>query len=120
MRLTNDHPVVRFFLQRECKAVPGAMIKFERGSRPYVATKDLQWWSAKNALEGHIDQLGSALPTAAERLMALGKDLNMRVNFGLLHFRQKRKGIGNDFAYDRFADVLNEYSLRGGANLETR
>lgn len=117
MRLSSNHPMTRFFVQEPIKAGPEALIKFKVRSRPIINNTDLVSSSIYMALESHVCQLGSLLVPASDNLMALDKYLRMRVNFGSLDVRQKKKGIGEEFTYDKFADVIKVYSLRGGASL---
>ena len=96
------------------------MIKTELGKRPYYLLKSSAIASNALAMDGHVPRLAAELGTVAETLTALNKHMKMRVTFGQLILRQKKKGSQNEVNKDDFAKLLNMHSVRGGANLETR
>ena len=115
MRLSNDHPTIRFLLQKPTNAFDGGMIKTELGSRPYFISKTTALVDNSSAMDDHIPQLTKDFLNSARTLTTLNKDLNMRIIFGHLKLRLKKKGSKDEIPKEQFAKLLNVYSMRGGA-----
>ncbi|CAM1507334.1 Fc.00g069750.m01.CDS01 [Cosmosporella sp. VM-42] len=120
LRLSNDHPAVRFLLQEPTNAASEGNIRIEMGKRPYYLVKSSTIANNASAMDMHVPRLAVDLRIAAETLMALTKHMKMRVTFGQLILRQKKRNSQDVLTKDGFAKLLNAHSVRGGAGLETR
>jgi hypothetical protein len=117
MRLTNDVPLVRYFVQGPTKVPDDALVKFVANSRPRVSdTSSTANGSLVAALDSLLLRIGTSIQPAAESLMALSKHLQMRVSFGQLCVRHVKRGTADSLTYDELPTVLDVYSTRGGAD----
>ncbi|KAK7426856.1 hypothetical protein QQZ08_006602 [Neonectria magnoliae] len=58
--------------------------------------------------------------STADTLMALNKSMKMRINFGHLDVRARNTRGRDEIPHDEFVRMLEMYSTRGGASLETK
>ena len=121
MRLTNDVPLVRYFVQVPTKVKGDSLVKFKSESRPQVVeSSTVSQTSSSKALDSLMIRLGTRIQPAAESLLALSQDLKMRVNFGKLYVRDVKRGTGEHLNYAELEDTLSPYSTRGGADLNVK
>lgn len=122
MRLSNEHPATRFVVQYPAEPELVGPVYLKQGARPYADIPPR--YAYKSDIDHVVDSLarnlGPTLRPAVDSLMGLGKDLQMRVNFGRLNVRQKKKGLADQFTYPEFEGVMKMYGARGGASLGTQ
>lgn len=124
MRLSSDRLLTRFYVQPQVHG-GNSPVNMPLGGRPAVASPvnslvDTEITDISTALACHTAKFAARLEAAAESLMSIGKELALRVDFGQLEIRQKRKGGKDEISYDELEKVLAEYSRRGGASLNSR
>ncbi|KAF7540644.1 hypothetical protein G7Z17_g12152 [Cylindrodendrum hubeiense] len=119
LRLSNEHPPVRFLVQEPTNADIKDMIRVEIGSRPRFTSRCPTLVNNSSAMETHIQRLCIEIPNSANTLMALNKNMKMRVNFGHLDVRSRNTRGRDEITHDEFVKLLSMYSVRGGASLET-
>lgn len=120
LRLSNDHPTVQFYVQQPLDAVCDSAIVFKLASRPHFVLQSLTCFGNTNAVDEHLEKFCADMSTSANTLTALNKALRMRVNFGRLNIRQRMKGMPEEIPFAEFVRMMNIYSSRGGASLETK
>jgi hypothetical protein len=120
MRLSNEHPATRFVAQQSLVSGTESTIRVVIGQRPRV-TFDRDTIAESEGNEHIInslwEELGPHLEARAETIMGLGKDVQMRVNFGRLNIRRKKKDLGDEFTFEEFQKLIRTYGTRGGAGL---
>lgn len=120
MRISGGNPTTRFLAQKPVNVPDSAVVRVDVNTRPHVETvKRITGDALPVALE-LFHQLYTGFVPSMDVLRGLGTDLKMRVNFGRLHLRTRKKGLGNEMTYADFAEMVPGYSVRGGAVLETR
>lgn len=120
LRLSNEHPPVRFLLQEPTNSDVNDMVRVEIGSRPRFTSRSSTLVSNSSAMDKHLHRLVVDMPTSADTLMALNKNMKMRVNFGHLDVRSRNTQGRDEITHDEFVKLLNMYSVRGGASLGTK
>ncbi|KAH7136603.1 hypothetical protein EDB81DRAFT_886707 [Dactylonectria macrodidyma] len=120
LRLSNDHPPARFLVQEPTNADINGMVRVEIGSRPRFASRSPTLVDNSAAMDKHLVDLAADLPKSADTIMALNKSMKMRVNFGQLLVRARNTRGRDEITHDEFVKLLNMYSIRGGASLETK
>ncbi|KAF7551713.1 hypothetical protein G7046_g7645 [Stylonectria norvegica] len=119
LRLSNDHPIVRFLVQEPTNADADGVIAIELGKRPCFTSRSSILCDNSTAMDVALQRLPSELATSAEALRALTKDVKMRVNFAHLVVDRKKKGSQSEMTYPEFVKLMNVYSERGGARFPT-
>ncbi|PNY23407.1 Uncharacterized protein TCAP_06651 [Tolypocladium capitatum] len=120
MRLSGGNPTTRFLAQKPVNVPDSAVVRVDVNTRPRVATMKRIPGDTLPAAFDIFEQLHPDLEPSMEVLRGLGTDLKMRVNFGRLQVRMRKKGLGNEMSYADFAKMMPGYSVRGGAGLDTR
>lgn len=120
MRLCNDNPATKFFVQEPTKSDTSGMVKVVIGSRPHFTSHLPMPKGNSTALNEHFLRLTAEMTTSAEALMGLNKQMKMRVYFGHLNVRSRKAGRGDDIPYDEFVKLMGMYSARGGARLQSK
>lgn len=117
LRLADIRTSWRFLIQPPSRVSPDAKISFLINSRPAVTDFARASGDPDNSavLAAFAPQLGSGISAAAETLMCLGNDLQMRVNFGRLNLRQRKKGTADELTYAELAEAMKPYVLRGSS-----
>lgn len=120
MRLSDDHPAISFLLQEPTNAFEGGIIKAELASRPYFISKAGNGVDNTSALDKHVSKMTTEFLDAVPTLTTLNKNLSMRIVFGHLKLKLKKKGSGNELSKEDFVKLLDVYSSRGGASLDPK
>jgi hypothetical protein len=123
MRLSHDLPATSFIIQKPLEANDRTPISVVLGGRPCsIGVQKSMPDSADmcRIANSLVEPLRRDIVTSAERLMGIGKQLRVRINFGRVNIRQKKRGLGNELSYTSFADFMKACSIRGGAGLATR
>lgn len=120
MRLSNEYLTTRFLVQEPTKAHKDGLVRVELNSRPHVPTAKGNVGDTAPVARDLCQQLQSSLVPSTEILRSLGALLRMRINFGRLEVRQRKKGLGDKMSYADFCKMVPQYSIRGGASLKTR
>jgi hypothetical protein len=124
LRLLEGHTSSRFLVQPPSRVSSDAKICLELEARPTLEDRGNVSTDPDNGcvVDSFVRQMGPTISAAAETLTGLGKNLQMRINFGRLNVRGKKKGIGSVFTYAEFRDVMKAYSVQGprGAYLGTK
>ncbi|KAK5987674.1 hypothetical protein PT974_11806 [Cladobotryum mycophilum] len=119
MRLANEYLNTRFMVQKPSRDSYSVPIIFELSSRPHMkfatpGARDMM----STAIDAHTLNIQNELLANLDVLTSCGTYLKMRVNFGHLNIRQKRKGQEDELNFDELAKVMKMYSTRGGARLD--
>ncbi|POR35404.1 Uncharacterized protein TPAR_04429 [Tolypocladium paradoxum] len=120
MRLSSENPTTRFLAQMPVNVPDTAVVRVDINTRPHVATAKSTPGDVLPAALDIFHQLHAGLVPSMDILRGLGTDLKMRVNFGRLQVRMRKKGLGNEMTYAQFAKMVPGYSVRGGAGLDIR
>lgn len=120
MRLSSENLTTRFLVQTPANAPKGALVKVELNSRPVVSTAQGTGGDVVPVAMELCQQLKDSLVPSTDILRALSTNLKMRVNFGRLEVRQRKKGLGQNMSYADFSKMVPQYSMRGGASLISR
>ncbi|KND90344.1 hypothetical protein TOPH_04933 [Tolypocladium ophioglossoides CBS 100239] len=120
MRLSGGNPTTRFLAQKPVNVPDSAVVRVDVNTRPHVATMKRIPGDTLPAALDIFHQLHPGLVPSMDVLRGLGTELKMRVNFGRLQVRMRKKGLGNEMTYTNFAKMMPGYSVRGGAGLDTR
>ncbi|KPM39983.1 hypothetical protein AK830_g6568 [Neonectria ditissima] len=120
MRLSNEHPPIHFLVQEPTNASTDDMVRVEIGSRPRFVSQQQTLESNQSAMDKHLARLAAEITSTADTLMALNKAMKMRVNFGHLDVRARNTRGRDEIPHDEFVRLLDMYSVRGGASLETK
>lgn len=125
LRLVEGHTSSRFLVQPPSRVASDAKICLELEARPTLEDRGIVSTDPDNGpvVDSFVRQMGPIISAAAETLTGLGENLQMRINFGRLNVRGKKKGIGSVFTYAEFGNVMKAYSVqgvRGGAYLGTK
>lgn len=121
LRLASGRLITRFIVQKPLCVDDSALVVVELGARPRVATveKGPSLGLGPIALDIFC-RLSSNIAPSMDKLASIGTGLLMRVNFGHLEVRKRKKGLGSEMSYPSFTDMVQQYSTRGGAGLKTR
>ncbi|UNI15239.1 hypothetical protein JDV02_001791 [Purpureocillium takamizusanense] len=120
MRLSSEALTTQFLAQKPSKEEHGVIVNVELDARPVVkALSDAPRSVLKTALDLSEQLRGSLLPST-DILRLMTTNLRMRVNFGRVQVRTRKKGLGNNMPYASFAEMVPQFSSRGGAGLQTR
>ncbi|KAJ6445563.1 Alternative oxidase [Purpureocillium lavendulum] len=119
MRLSNEASTTRFLAQRLSRHGHDTVVNVELNSRPVVKAISKERPSSLATASDLSQQLSPSLVSSANILRLLTTNLRMRVNFGHLHVRTRKKGLGSNMPYPDFAAMVPQYSNRGGAGLIT-
>ncbi|KAK7416090.1 hypothetical protein QQX98_005418 [Neonectria punicea] len=120
MRLCNEHPPIHFLAQEPTSGDTNDMVRVEIGSRPRFVSQKPTLGSNHSAMDKHLHRLTTEMWSTADTLMALNKSMKMRVNFGHLDVRARNTRGRDEIPHDEFVRMLDMYSTRGGASLETK
>lgn len=120
MRLASENVTTQFLVQKPSIIHSDEPIVVKLNARPHVLNVPNSSAMALPVSVDLFDQLQSGLPSLSEVLTARGAHQKMRVNFGRLEIRSRKKGVGNLMPYLDFEKMVPHYSVRGGANLHTR
>ncbi|OAQ91510.1 hypothetical protein VFPFJ_03250 [Purpureocillium lilacinum] len=120
MRLSSEALTIRFLAQKPSRDQDSAIVNVELNCRPIVKALSNTPRSVLTTALDLVDRLRTSLLPSADILRLLTTDLRMRVNFGHLQVRTRKKGLGRDMSYANFAEMIPQYSNRGGASLHTR
>lgn len=119
LRLSNKHHNTEFFVQDPARAYENALIRVSLGSRPCLTPSPDGPCDMLTPQKACLRQLRPYLNPSAAVLNALGSSLKMRVNFGRVNVRQRKRGLADELNYNAFGDMIKAYSARGGADLDT-
>lgn len=120
MRLSSESLTTRFLVQKPTNARNSALVRVELNSRPQVLTAKDGPGDIASVAEDLCQQIQGTLVPSMDILRAVGAELKMRINFGRLEVRQRKKGLGQDMSYADFSMMVPQYSIRGGASLVSR
>ncbi|OAA39669.1 hypothetical protein NOR_06089 [Metarhizium rileyi] len=120
MCLTRQNESTRFLVQMPVRAGPDSSIIVELDSRPRVEQHHSTTVGAAEVADNVVKQLGPSFSTSTTALQTIKKSLHMRVDFGLINIRRRKRGVGNTMSYSDFTEMALKYGTKGGAELNTR
>ncbi|KYK55954.1 hypothetical protein DCS_07919 [Drechmeria coniospora] len=122
MRRSDEIAVTRFVTQQPANMTEDVLVKVELNARPYMAGNSRTPDSGETlpVALGLFHELAGRVTSSAESLRRLTVDLKMRVNFGSLQVRRRKRTLGNEMTYADFAHMVSQYAIRGGAHLDKR
>lgn len=120
MRLARQNVSARFLVQMPVNAHHGSLITVHLDSRPLVEHSHVTNAKPTEVAYDILEQLGANFLSSTNALQTLNGPLQMRVDFGHVTVRRKKRDVGNTMSYPDFTEMAQHYGTRGGASLDTR
>lgn len=117
LRVSDKLVTSEIIVHKNPRVSEDARIQYKMTSRPSLVSRSTAPVDVAATTEALNQQLHPLLLRSTECLTSVTFELRMRVFFGKLQIQSTKKTLAEEITYQEFADVAEEYSVRGGLPL---